>query len=90
MCCIDSAFRRPASPPKYLDIASSRAVKPPQRRERRRRFDDRGLWSHKAVWFFRYGTLLATVEAFVNRSANGYYASELADELKTAILLFYP
>ncbi len=32
------------------------------------RFDDRGLWSHEAVWFSRYGTLLATVEAFVNRS----------------------
>ena len=29
------------------------------------RFDDRGLWSHQAVCFSRYGTLLATVEAFV-------------------------
>jgi hypothetical protein len=32
------------------------------------------------VWFSRYGTLRATVEAFVNRSTNGYYASELAED----------
>jgi hypothetical protein len=44
-------------------------------------FDDRGLWSHEAVWFSRHGTLLATVEVFVNQSANGYYAHELADVL---------
>src|ERR1051326_6872694 len=44
------------------------------------RFDDRGLWSHEAVWFSRYGTLLATAETFVNRSPNGYYAPELANE----------
>lgn len=49
------------------------------------RFDDRGLWSHEAVWFSRYGTLLATVEAFVNRSLNGYYAAELADELHAEV-----
>lgn len=48
-------------------------------------FDDRGLWSHEAVWFSRFGTLLATVEAFVNRSPNGYYAAELADELHAAV-----
>ena len=45
------------------------------------RFDDEGLWSHEAVWFSRHGTLLATVEAFVNQSSNGYYAHELADVL---------
>src|SRR5213593_4727758 len=28
-------------------------------------FDDSGLWSHQAVWFSRYGTLLLTVEHFV-------------------------
>ena len=49
------------------------------------RFDDRGLWSHEAVWFSRHGTLLATVEAFVNRSLNGYYAAELADELHVEV-----
>src|SRR5215467_882257 len=49
------------------------------------RFDDRGLWSHEAVWFSRYGTLVATVEAFVNRSPSGYYAPELADELHAEV-----
>ena len=49
------------------------------------RFDDHGLWSHEAVWFSRYGTLLATVEAFVNDSANGYYAPELADALHAEV-----
>jgi len=49
------------------------------------RFDDHGLWSHEAVWFSRYGTLLATVEAFVSASANGYYASELADALHAEV-----
>src|ERR1700693_697284 len=41
-------------------------------------FDDRGLWSHEGVWFFRPGTLLGTVEPFVNQSPDGYYAHELA------------
>src|SRR5260370_27708758 len=49
------------------------------------RFDDHGLWAHEAVCFSRYGTLLATVEAFVNRSPNGYYAHELADELHAEV-----
>lgn len=49
------------------------------------RFDDHGLWSHEAVWFSRYGTLLATVEMFVNRSPEGYYAHELADELHAEV-----
>ncbi len=49
------------------------------------RFDDHGLWSHEAVWFSRYGTLLATVEVFVNASADGYYASELADALHAEV-----
>jgi len=49
------------------------------------RFDEHGLWSHEAVWFSRYGTLLATVEAFVNRSPSGYYAPELADQLHAEV-----
>lgn len=49
------------------------------------RFDDCGLWSHEAVWFSRDGTLLSTVEAFVNRSPNGYYAPELADALHAEV-----
>lgn len=49
------------------------------------RFNDLGLWSHESVWFSRQGTLLATVEAFVNRSSNGYYAEELADTLHAEV-----
>lgn len=49
------------------------------------RFDGRGLWSHEAVWFSRYGTLLSTVEAFVLGSSNGYYALELADVLHAEV-----
>src|SRR5215471_14128724 len=49
------------------------------------RFDDRGLWSHEGVWFSRYGTLLATLETFVNQSANGYCAHELADALHAEV-----
>lgn len=48
-------------------------------------FDDRGLWSQEGVWFSRYGTLLATVEVFVNQSVQGYYAHELADELHAEV-----
>src|SRR5881409_3877574 len=45
------------------------------------RFDDKGLWSHKTIWFSRYGTLLATVESFVNSSAQGFFATDLGDIL---------
>jgi hypothetical protein len=44
-------------------------------------FDDHGLWSSADVWFSRFGTLLATAEAFVNRSPRGYFADELARAL---------
>src|SRR5215469_4643780 len=48
-------------------------------------FDDRGLWSHQGVWFSRHGTLLATVEIFVNHSPQGYYAHELTDDLHAEV-----
>jgi hypothetical protein len=48
-------------------------------------FDDAGLWSHEAVWFSRYGTLLTTVETFVNRSGQGSFASDLADALHVEV-----
>lgn len=44
-------------------------------------FDEHGLWSHGDVRFSRFGTLLATAEAFVNRSPRGYFADELARAL---------
>src|SRR2546421_8373608 len=48
-------------------------------------FDDHGLWSRKEVWFSRFGTLLATAEAFVNRSPRGYFADELAPALHVEV-----
>lgn len=45
------------------------------------RFDDAGLWSHEAVWFSRYGTLVSTIESYVNQSPRGWFADELADTL---------
>jgi hypothetical protein len=48
-------------------------------------FDDHGLWSHQGVWFSRHGTLLTTVEIFVNQSSQGYYAQELADDLHAEV-----
>jgi hypothetical protein len=47
------------------------------------RFDDVGLWSHDAVWFSRYGTLVSTIESFVNHSPRGWFANELADTSAT-------
>lgn len=49
------------------------------------RFDDHGLWSQAEVWFSRFGTLLATAEAFVQRSPRGYLADELAPVLHVEV-----
>src|SRR5438874_2883969 len=49
------------------------------------RFDDVGLWSHDAVWFSRYGTLVATIESFVSQSPRGWFADELADVLHVEV-----
>src|SRR5580700_9175056 len=49
------------------------------------RFDDAGLWSHDAIWFSRYGTLVATLETFVNQSPRGWFADELADSLHAEV-----
>jgi hypothetical protein len=48
-------------------------------------FDDKGLWSQADVWFSRFGTLLATAEAFINRSPRGYFADELARALHVEV-----
>jgi hypothetical protein len=45
-------------------------------------FDRRGLWTYRGVHFSRFGSLLDTVEAFVNRAERGYLASELTAELQ--------
>jgi len=49
------------------------------------RFDRQGLWSHDSVWFSRYGTLVDTAEAFVNRSPSGYFVAELEDALHVSV-----
>lgn len=49
------------------------------------RFNDAGLWSQDAVWFSRHGTLVATIEVFVNQSARGWFADELADALHAEV-----
>lgn len=49
------------------------------------RFNDAGLWSHEDVWFSRHGTLVATIESFVNQSLRGWFADELADALHAEV-----
>lgn len=44
-------------------------------------FDAAGLWSHRAVWFSRFGSLLETSEVFVDHSDAGYTAAELSQAL---------
>lgn len=43
------------------------------------RFTEQGLWSFRSVWFSRFGNLLNTAEALVERSDAGYSAGELKD-----------
>jgi hypothetical protein len=44
-------------------------------------FDEKGLWTFDSVWFSRHGTLLHTVEAFVQQAPAGYFAAELEELL---------
>lgn len=44
-------------------------------------FDAEGIWGCRAVWFSKFGNLLATAQAFVERSAAGYTAAELTRTL---------
>ena len=48
-------------------------------------FDALGLWSHRGVHFSRCGSLLNTVEQFVERSPMGYRAAELRSELHVEV-----
>lgn len=48
-------------------------------------FDERGLWDYRGVHFSRWGTLLETVEALVNRAECGWFARELAAELHVEV-----
>jgi hypothetical protein len=51
------------------------------------RFNADGLWSHNFVWFSRPGTLLATAEALVNYSSQGYFAAEFAQALQSRYMM---
>jgi hypothetical protein len=56
-------------------------------------FDEQGLWSYGAVGFSREGTLLATVQRFVEQAPAGFTASELQAmlgvEVKQPLLQLY-
>jgi hypothetical protein len=45
------------------------------------KYNDEGLWCHESVWFSQYGTLRATLEAWVTTSDNGFFANELKHAL---------
>jgi hypothetical protein len=49
------------------------------------RFDAHGLWSHQAVRFSSYGTLLDTAVALVDRSPAGYFADELEEVVQVTV-----
>jgi hypothetical protein len=46
------------------------------------RFSPEGLWNFNSIWFSRFGNLLQTAEAFVERSGAGYSAAELQETLQ--------
>ena len=45
-------------------------------------FDEWGLWTCRNAHFSQFGSLVDTVEIFVNRAVRGYVASELTAELQ--------
>lgn len=49
------------------------------------RFDARGLWTCRAVWFSRDGTLLATAQRFVDEADAGVTAGELHELLSVDV-----
>lgn len=57
------------------------------------RFDEQGLWCCRAVWFSRYGNLLATTQRFVEGADAGLSARELESllhiEVKQPLLQLY-
>jgi len=49
------------------------------------KFNKDGLWCCDSVWFSRHGTLLATLEAWVNQAGKGFYAMELENALHVSV-----
>jgi len=48
-------------------------------------FDEWGLWFWRSVYFSAHGTLLSTLDAFVQGSEAGYFASELESRLHVGV-----
>ncbi|MCK5581900.1 MAG: hypothetical protein KAJ18_11580 [Candidatus Omnitrophica bacterium] len=48
-------------------------------------FDENGLWSFQSIRFSRYGNLLSTTKAFVEKSEDGYTATELENVLHVEV-----
>jgi DNA-binding transcriptional regulator YdaS (Cro superfamily) len=48
-------------------------------------FDRQGLWAYKSVRFSRIGTLIDTIEHFINVSDTGYFEQELEDSLSVSV-----
>jgi len=49
------------------------------------RFDEMGLWSFRAIWFSKHGTLLRTCEALIADSEAGFAANELENVLHVGV-----
>lgn len=49
------------------------------------RFDERGLWAYRGVYFSKQGTLRRTAEALVHASEAGYFADELERVLQVRV-----
>lgn len=49
------------------------------------RFDDKGLWSARSVWFSQYGTLSTTLERIISVSEQGCFAEELEGQLHVGV-----
>lgn len=49
------------------------------------RFNAQGLWSFDAVWFSHYGSLLNTLEYFINESEAGFFGEELKNLLSVNV-----
>lgn len=49
------------------------------------RFDEQGLWSYRNVHFSRKGSLLNTIEFFVEYSPSGYFELELENQLQVGV-----